>query len=148
MSLIEKAQTGIDQKKARALEEKIRTQQFTFEDFLEQLQQVKNMGPLDQVLEMIPGFSGLNKNIKGLAVDEKHLVQTEAIINSMTKQERCFPEIINSSRRRRIAQGSGTKVQDINKLLKQFDQMKKMMKQLNKMEKSKRKGKKMFPFIT
>lgn len=147
LSLIEKAQTGIDQDKAKILEEKIRTQQFTFEDFLEQLEQIKNMGPLEQVLEMIPGFGRLNKDVKGLMVDEKHLAQIEAIINSMTRQERSFPEIINSSRRRRIAQGSGTKVQYVNKLIKQFEQMKKMMKQLNKMEKSKRKGKRMFPFI-
>ncbi|RQD74592.1 MAG: signal recognition particle protein [Candidatus Syntrophonatronum acetioxidans] len=147
LSLIEKAQSTLDQDKAKDWEEKLRTQQFTFDDFLEQLQQVKNMGPLDQLMDMIPGAGGLNKKLKSMAVDEKQLVYVEAIIKSMTKKERAYPEIINSSRRKRIARGSGTRVQDVNKLLKQFDQMKKMMKQLNKMEKGKKKGKGMFPFM-
>lgn len=147
LSLIEKAQSNIDQEKAKVLGEKIRTQQFTFDDFLEQLQQVKSMGPLDQIMDMMPGLGGMNKKMKNLSVDEKQLGQVEAIIKSMTREERCAPEIINSSRRKRIALGSGTKVQDVNKLLKQFDQMKKMMKQLTKMEKGKKKGKKPFPFF-
>ena len=147
LSLIEKAQTNIDQEKAKALEEKIRTQQFTFDDFLDQLQQVKSMGPLDQIMDMMPGMGGMNKKMKNMSVDEKQLGQVEAIIKSMTREERCTPEVINSSRRKRIAMGSGTKVQDVNRLLKQFDQMKKMMKQLTKMEKGKKKGKKPFPFF-
>ena len=147
LSLIEKAQSNIDQEQAKVLEEKFRTQQFTFDDFLEQLQQVKNMGPLDQIMDMMPGLGGMNKKMKNLSVDEKQLGQVEAIIKSMTREERSAPEIINSSRRKRIALGSGTKVQDVNKLLKQFDQMKKMMKQLTKMEKGKKKGKKPFPFF-
>lgn len=147
LSLIEKAQSTMDEDKAKALEEKIRTQQFTLEDFLEQLQQVKSMGPLDQIMDMMPGMGGMNKKLKNLSVDEKQLGQVEAIIKSMNREERNNPEIINSSRRRRIALGSGTKVQDVNKLLKQFDHMKKMMKQLTKMEKGKRKGKKNFPFL-
>lgn len=147
LSLIEKAQTTLDQDKAKDWEEKLKTQQFTFDDFLEQLQQVKNMGPLDQLMDMIPGTGGASKKLKNMAVDEKQLVYVEAIIKSMTKEERTYPEIINSSRRKRIARGSGTRVQDVNKLLKQFDQMKKMMKQLNKMEKGKKKGKGMFPFM-
>jgi len=147
LSLIEKAQTSVDQEKAKDWEEKIKTQQFTFEDFLEQLQQVKNMGPIDQIMEMIPGYGGMNKKLKNMSLDENQLAQVEAIIKSMTKEERTYPEVINSSRRRRIAQGSGTKVQDVNKLLKQFEQMKKMMKQMTKMEKGKKKGKNMFPFM-
>lgn len=147
LSLIEKAQHTVDQEKAKDWEEKFKTQQFTFDDFLEQLEQVKNMGPLDQLLDMIPGTGGMNKKLKSMAVDEKQLVYVEAIIKSMTREERSHPEIINSSRRKRIALGSGTRVQDVNKLLKQFDQMKKMMKQLNKMEKGKKKGKGMFPFM-
>ncbi len=147
LSLIEKAQSTMDEDKAKALEEKIRTQQFTLEDFLEQLQQVKSMGPLDQIMDMMPGMGGMNKKLKNLSVDEKQLGQVEAIIKSMNREERNNPEIINSSRRKRIALGSGTKVQDVNKLLKQFDHMKKMMKQLTKMEKGKRKGKKKFPFL-
>ncbi|UNC92746.1 signal recognition particle protein [Candidatus Contubernalis alkaliaceticus] len=147
LSLIEKAQFTMDEEKAKVLEGKIRTQQFTLEDFLDQLQQVKSMGPLDQIMDMMPGMGGMNKKLKNLSVDEKQLGQVEAIIKSMNREERNNPEIINSSRRRRIALGSGTKVQDVNKLLKQFDQMKKMMKQLTKMEKGKRKGKKSFPFL-
>ncbi len=148
MSLIEKAETSMDQKKAKELEEKFKTQSFTFEDFLEQLQQLKNMGPLDQLMDMMPGMSG-NKKMKDLSVDEEELVKIEAIIQSMTKEERVKPEIINSSRKKRIAKGSGTRVQDINKLLKQFEQMKKMMKQMGKMNKKKMPGKmgKNLPFM-
>ncbi len=145
LSLIEKAQVNFDEKKAIELEKKLRSQQFTFEDFLEQLQQVKNMGSLGDILGMLPGIN--SKKLKGIEVDDHQLIQTEAIINSMTKGERMNPSIINASRRKRIALGSGTKVQDVNKLIKSFEQTKKMMKQISSMEKGSKKGKFKFPFM-
>jgi signal recognition particle subunit SRP54 len=123
----------------------MRTQQFTFEDYLEQLQQMKNMGPIGQLLEMIPGMN--SNKLKGLEVDEKELVKVEAIIKSMTKKERINPDIINGSRRKRIAAGSGTSIQDVNKVMKGFEQTKKMMKQFVGMEKDIKKGKKKLPFF-
>lgn len=147
LSLIEKAQEVIDQEKSRELEKKLRSQSLTLEDFLDQLQQVKKMGPLENLLEMIPGFNTLGKGLKNLSLDEKQLDRVEAIIKSMTREERQHPEIINSSRKRRIAVGSGTSVQDINRLLKQFEQMKKMFKQFGALEKGRlRKQKGLFPF--
>lgn len=146
LSLIEKAQANIDEKKAIELEKKIRSQQFTFDDFLDQLEQMKNLGPLDQVLGMIPGIN--SKKVKDLEVDEKELVKIQAIIQSMTKEERTDPSIIDSSRRKRIAIGSGSNVQDVNRLLKQFKETKKMMKKFAGMEKTmKKKGKLGFPFF-
>ncbi len=138
LSLIEKAQENFDAKKAKELENKIKNQQFTFDDFLDQLQQVQQMGSISQLLEMIPGMGG--KQLKNLDVDEKELVYVKAIIQSMTKDERQNPSIINGSRRKRIAIGSGTSVQQVNKLLKQFDQTRKMMKQFADMGKSAKKG--------
>ena len=138
LSLIEKAQENFDAKKAKELENKIKNQQFTFDDFLDQLEQVQQMGSISQILEMIPGMGG--KQLKGLDVDEKELVYVKAIIQSMTKNERENPSIINGSRRKRIATGSGTSVQQVNKLLKQFDQTRKMMKQFADMGKSTKKG--------
>lgn len=129
VTLVEKAQEQFDQQKAQKLEEKLRKAEFTFEDFLEQLREIKKMGPLSQVLSMIPG---MNKIPANASVDEKGLVRIEAIIQSMTKEERRRPSIINGSRRRRIAQGSGTTVQEVNRLLKQFEEMQKMMKRLSK----------------
>ncbi|MGB9791670.1 MAG: signal recognition particle protein [Thermacetogeniaceae bacterium] len=131
LSLIEKAQSAFDQQKAKELEKKLRRQEFTLEDFVEQLKQVRAMGPLEQILSMIPGLGGA-KQLKKLQeeLDEKELVRIEAIINSMTPEERRNPAIINGSRRRRIARGSGTSVQDVNRLLKQFEQTRKLMKQL------------------
>jgi len=126
LSLIEKAQTAFDEKKALELERKLRTQQFTLDDFLDQLQQLKNMGPINQFLGMMPGMNA--KLLKDIRVDDKQMVHLEAIIRSMTKQERQNPSIINASRRRRIADGSGTSIQQVNNLLKQFESMKKMMK--------------------
>ena len=146
LSLIEKAQSSIDAEKALELEKKIRTAQFTFDDFLDQLDQMKNLGPLDQIMGMIPGMN--SKALKGLDVSEKDISRIEAIIKSMTKKERETPEIIDSSRRKRIAAGSGTSVQEVNKLLKQFKETKKMMKKLTDMEKTmKKKGKFGFPFF-
>lgn len=143
LSLIDKAQEAFDQKKALELEKKIRAQQFTFDDFLNQLEQMKNMGPLDQVLGMIPGMN--QKMLKNVEIDDKQLAHVEAIIKSMTKKERENPSIINSSRKKRIANGSGTKIQDVNNLLKQFEQMQKLMKQFGDPKKLK-KGKIRFPF--
>jgi len=129
LSLIEKAQTAFDEKKALELEKKLRSQQFTLDDFLDQLQQLKNMGPLNQFLGMMPGMNA--KILKDVRVDDKQMVYLEAIIKSMTKQERVNPSIINASRRKRIANGSGTSIQQVNNLLKQFDSMKRMMKMLS-----------------
>ena len=130
LSLIEKAQATLDQEKSQKMVEKLaQGQDLTLEDFLEQMQQVRKMGPLDQLLGMLPGMGGL-KNLSGLEVDEKQLARIEAIIQSMTPEERRRPEIIDGSRRRRIAVGSGTRVQDVNRLLKQFEQTRAMMRQL------------------
>lgn len=139
LSIIEKAQNAFDEKQALELQKKLKTNDFNLEDFLGQLQQMKNMGPLDELLQAIPGVGG-NKKLKGLKFDEKELVFTEAIIQSMTKKERLNPTIINGSRRKRIAAGSGTSVQKVNQLLKQYDEMKKMMKKLQSMGMGKKKG--------
>ncbi len=146
LSFIEKAQANIDADKAMELEKKMRTAQFSFDDFLEQLEQMKSLGPLDQILGMIPGIN--SKVLKGLDVSDKDIGQIEAIIKSMTKKERQIPEIIDSSRRKRIANGSGTSITEVNKLLKQFKETKKMMKKFTDMEKTmKKKGKFGFPFF-
>lgn len=139
LSLIEKAQTSIDLEQAKEMEKKLRKESFTLDDFLEQLQQVKKLGPLDQVLSMLPGMGNL-KQLQDVKIDEKELAQTEAIIRSMTRAERRDPSIINGSRRKRIALGSGTKVQSVNKLLKQFTEAKKMMKRFQDMQRSGKKG--------
>ncbi|MGG3772853.1 MULTISPECIES: signal recognition particle protein [Heyndrickxia] len=146
LSLIEKAQETVDEEKARALEKKMRDQSFTFEDFLEQLGQVRKMGPLGDILKMIPGANRM-KGMDNLQIDEKQIAHVEAIIQSMTKQEKIRPDIINASRKKRIAKGSGRPVQEVNRLLKQFEEMKKMMKQLQGMnQKGRKKGFK-FPFM-
>lgn len=146
LSLIEKAEQAFDSKKAKELEEKIRNQQFTFDDFLDQLQQVQQMGSMNEILGMIPGMGG--KQLKNLDVDEKEIVYVQAIIQSMTKEERTNPSIINGSRRKRIALGSGTTVQKVNRLIKQFEQTRKMMKQFGDMSKTMKKGSKFkMPFI-
>lgn len=131
VSLVEKAQETMDFEEAQKLEKKLRKDQFTLEDFYAQLQQIKKMGPLDQLLGMIPG---MGKQLRGVQVDDGAFVQVEAIINSMTPEERRKPQVLNGSRRRRIAMGSGTRVQDVNRLLRQFDDMKKMMKRMKKMK--------------
>ena len=129
VTLVEKVQERYDEEKAVQLEEKLRKSQFTLEDFLEQLQEVKKMGPLSQVLGMLPG---MNRMPKDAEVDESALGRIEAIIRSMTPQERRQPQILNGSRRRRIALGSGTSVQEVNKLMKQYEQMQRMVKTLSK----------------
>ncbi|TCP70675.1 signal recognition particle protein [Baia soyae] len=147
LSLIEKAQSAVDEEKARELQKKMRTQSFTLDDFLDQIQQMKNMGPLEDMLAMLPGANKL-KGVKDLNIDEKKIGRIEAVIRSMTPSEREQPEIINANRRKRIALGSGTSVQEVNRLLKQFEDMKKMMKQMAQMTKSKKKRKGFkFPFL-
>jgi signal recognition particle subunit SRP54 len=146
LTLIEKAQANVDEEKARELEQKMRTASFTFDDFLEQLGQVRSMGPLDELLKMMPGANKI-KGLNNLQVDEKQISHVEAIIKSMTKEEKVRPEVINAGRRKRIAKGSGTSVQEVNRLLKQFDDMKKMMKQMSGMQqKGKKKGGFKLPF--
>lgn len=129
LSLIEKAEAAYDEKNAKEMEKKFREQTFSLEDFLVQMRQLKKMGNLDQLLGMMPGVNA--GALKNATVDEGQMARIEAIILSMTREERLRPELINGSRRKRIAKGSGTSVEDINKLLKQFDQMKKMMKQFS-----------------
>ena len=129
VTLVEKAQEQFDEKESQRLEEKMRKSQLTLEDFLEQLRQVKKMGSLDQLIGMIPG---MNRIPAGAQIDDRMLVRVEAIIQSMTREERARPSVINGSRRRRIAMGSGTTVQEVNRLLKQFDDIQKMMKKMSK----------------
>jgi signal recognition particle subunit SRP54 len=131
LSLAEKAQEIMDQKQAAILQKKIRKDSFTLEDFRDQLAQVKKLGSLEQIMEMIPGMGKL-KQMRNMQEEEGELAKTEAIINSMTKQERQDHNIINASRRRRIAKGSGTTVQDVNKLLKNFNQTRKMLRKVTK----------------
>jgi signal recognition particle subunit SRP54 len=139
LTLVERAQEAADLKTAARLEEKLRKESLTLEDFFEQLQALKKMGPLGDLVSMIPGAGKMGP----VAVDEGALVRVEAIINSMTPRERRDPGVIDGSRRKRIARGSGTTVQDINRLLKQFGEMKKLMKQFGRQG---RRGK--LPFIS
>lgn len=140
LSLIEKAQDNVDEKKVKELEQKMRSSSFTFDDFLDQMAQVKNMGPLEDILGMIPGANKM-KGLKNVQLDDKQLVHVEAIIQSMTKQERQDPSVMNASRKKRIAKGAGRPVSEVNRLLKQFEEMKKMMKQMTNTQPGK-KGKK------
>ena len=128
MSLVEKAEENFEKEEQEILQKKFKANAFTLEDFCDQLKQIQKMGSMEQLLGMIPGAGKL----KGLKIDNKAFVQIEAIINSMTPKERVKHNIINASRKRRIAQGSGTRVNDINKLLKQFVQMQKMMKKVSR----------------
>jgi signal recognition particle subunit SRP54 len=131
LTLIEKAQDTIDEKKAAELEKKLRKNQFTLEDFRDQMVQIRKMGSIGDIIKMIPGMGKL-KQMKNLDVDENEFVRIEAIINSMTPRERQQHNIINGNRRKRIAKGSGTRVQDVNRLLKNYTQMLKMLKKFNK----------------
>ena len=145
LTLIEKAEQAFDQKKALELEKKMRTDTFTLDDFLDQMEQMKDMGSMEDILKMIPGMGG---KLNGLQIDEKAMGRTKAIIQAMTPKERANPDILNASRRRRIARGSGTTIQDVNKLMNQFEASRKMMKQMTggmfKKGKKKRGG---FPFF-
>lgn len=140
LSLIEKAQEAFDEKKALEMERKMRTAQFTLEDFLDQMQQIKKMGPLNKIMGMLPGVNADALKEINSADSEKELARFEAIIRSMTKKERVDPSIINGSRRKRIAAGSGTTVQNVNKVLKSFEEMRKMMKMMADMGKHGKKG--------
>jgi len=144
VSLVERAQAAIDVEEARKLEAKLRKQTFDLEDFRSQLQQLGKMGSMQELVEMMPGVN--RKALKGMDMDEKALVRMDAILSSMTKQERARPVVINGSRRRRIARGSGTSVQEVNQLLKQYNMMQKMMKQLNRPGALERLGQNMMPF--
>ncbi|MCS7053585.1 MAG: signal recognition particle protein [Ignavibacterium sp.] len=129
ISLVEKAQENLDEIESKKLQEKLKKNKFDFEDFLKQIKMIKKMGPLSKILGMIPG---LGSQIKNADIDEKALIKVEAIINSMTKEERANPKILNGSRRKRIARGSGTSIQDVNRLIKQFNEMQKMVATLSK----------------
>jgi signal recognition particle subunit SRP54 len=146
LTLIEKAEATFDEKKAKELEKKIRKDSFTLEDFRDQLQQIRKMGSLESILGMIPGLSKKMAGMGGLQVDERELVRVEAIINSMTPRERANFLVINGSRRLRIANGSGTTVQDVNQLLKRYAEARKMMKRFTQMEKKGGRGR--MPFIS
>ena len=132
--------------KALEMEKKLRKDEFTLEQFLDQMQQVKKLGSLETILGLIPGMGGISQKLKEANVDEKEFDRIEAIIRSMTKKERQKPEIINGSRRKRIAAGCGTRVQDVNKLLKNFEESKKMMKRMQGMAKFASKGGFKLPF--
>lgn len=133
VSLVEKAREAFDEKRAEELADKLRRRSFTLDDFADQLRSVRKMGPLDQILGMLPGASKLPK---GLAVDEKALGRVEAILSSMTVRERAEPEVLNGSRRKRIARGSGTTVQEVNQLMKQYEVIRKMMRQAGQMRRA------------
>ena len=147
LSLIDKIKDTTDLAKVLEAEKKIKRDEFTLEQFLEQMQQIKKLGSLDTILGMIPGMGGISQKLKEANVDEKEFARVEAIIRSMTPKERQRPEIINGSRRKRIAAGSGMKVQDVNRLLKNFDDSKKLMKKMQDMAKFASKGGKMLPFM-
>jgi signal recognition particle subunit SRP54 len=145
LTLIEKAQSAVDEKKAREMEEKLRKAEFTFEDFLDQMEQMKQMGPINQLIGMIPGLGG--KMPKDLQVSDKDVNRIRAIIQSMTVEERRNPSIISGSRRERIAKGSGTNPHEVNQLLKQFVQTKKMLKHFSGMQGKMKMPKSGFPFF-
>lgn len=144
MTLIEKAEAAFDEKKAAEMQKKIRQEQLTLNDFLDQMQQLKTMGNLEEILSMMPG----GNKLAGLSMDDKVMLRSEAIVRSMTNAERENPGIINASRRKRIAAGSGTTIQEVNRLLNQFEQMKKMLKQVmgGKVKKKRRGGMPGLPF--
>ncbi len=140
LSLIEKAQESIDIEKAKELEDKIKKQDLDFEDFLEQMEQIQNMGPLDKILGMLPGMGNIKDQLGDVDLQNgKEIRRTKAIVQSMTIEERRDPSILNASRKKRIAKGSGTTVQDVNRLIKQFNEMKKMMKMFTQTQKSMKK---------
>ena len=145
LTLIEKTQASVDEKAARELERKIRKNEFTLEDFRDQIKQIRSMGPLQDLLKMIPGLNKM-KALKNMTPDEKELIKTMAIIDSMTKKERLNYHIIDGQRRKRIARGSGTTVQDINRLLKNYGEMRKVMKRMTSRGGMKSFGMGKFPF--
>lgn len=144
-SLIEKAQSAIDEEKAKEMEQKMRKASFDFNDFLEQMEQMEKMGGMNDLLKMLPGF-GTNKQLKNIEIDDNAMNMPKAIIYSMTPKERSNPDIINPSRKKRIADGAGVPVSEVNKLLKQFEQSKKMMKQMSGLMGGKKRGGFKLPF--
>lgn len=144
-SLIEKAQNAIDEDKAKEMEQKLKKASFDFNDFLEQMEQMEKMGGMNDILKMLPGF-GTNKQLKNVEIDDNAMSMPKAIILSMTKEERSNPDIINPSRKKRIANGAGVPISEVNKLLKQFEQSKKMMKQMSGLMGGKRRGGFKLPF--
>ncbi|RAP30159.1 hypothetical protein C2W64_02714 [Brevibacillus laterosporus] len=147
LSLIEKAQENVDVDKAKEMERQMRQGEFTFDMFLDSMQQMRQLGPIEDLLGMLPGMNKM-KGMKDLKVDEKQLARTEAIVKSMTKEERANPDVMNANRRKRIAAGSGTTIQEVNRFIKQFEDMKKMMKQFTGMtDKMKKKSKKKGGFL-
>ena len=145
MSLIEKVQENIDEEKARAMEQKLKKARFGFDDYLESMNQMKNMGGLSGILNMLPGVGGRMKELEGM-IDEKDMARKEAMILSMTPAERSNPDLLNVSRKKRIARGAGVDIAEVNRLVKQFEQARKMMKQMNTMAKGK-KGRFKMPFL-
>ena len=139
LSLIEKAQENLDLEKAKELEQKIKKQEFDFEDLLQQMEQIQNMGPLDKVLGMIPGMENIKDQLGDVDLNGKEMKRSRAIIQSMTPDERRDPSLLNASRKKRIAKGSGTSVQDVNRMIKQLNEMKKMMKMFTGSQKSMKK---------
>lgn len=135
LTLIEKAEAAVDISKARELEQKLRKQQFSLDDFRDQLAQLRGMGSLEEIINMIPGGGNIPREVRQMSLNENNFKRVEAIIGSMTKGERLEPSMLNSSRRRRVAKGSGTTVQDVNRLLNQFGQMQKMFKQVGSLDK-------------
>lgn len=144
-SLIEKAQNAIDEEKAKEMEQKMRKASFDFNDFLEQMEQMEKMGGISSMMDMLPGFSS-NKQLKNVEIDDSAMKMPKAIIQSMTMKERANPDIINPSRKKRIADGAGVQIADVNRLLKQFEQSKKMMKQMSGMFGGKKRGGFKLPF--
>ncbi|MBR5173226.1 MAG: signal recognition particle protein, partial [Phascolarctobacterium sp.] len=147
LTLVEKIQSTTDLAKAMEMEKKLRKDEFTLEQFLDQMQQVKKLGSLETILGLIPGMGGISQKLKEANVDEREFDRIEAIIRSMTPKERRNPDIINGSRRKRIAAGCGMRVQDVNKLLKNFEESKKMMKKMQGMAKFASKGGFKLPFM-
>ena len=130
LSLIEKAQANVDEEKAREMEQRVRKAQFTYDDYMTSMEQMKNMGGISSVLSMMPGMTGSKmKEVEGM-IDEKDLARKEAIVRSMTPKERANPDLMNISRKRRIAAGAGVDISEVNRFIKQFDQTRKMMKQM------------------
>ena len=142
-SLIEKAQSAIDEEKAKEMEQKLKKTSFDFNDFLDSMAQMEKMGSMQDMLSMIPGLGSQLKNVE---IDEKQMNRPKSIILSMTKEERANPDIINPSRKRRIAAGAGVDISEVNRLIKQFEQMKKMMKQMSGMMGGKRNKRFRMPF--
>ncbi|MEJ5293830.1 MAG: hypothetical protein WHT28_01165 [Fimbriimonadales bacterium] len=144
LSLIERVEQTMQEEEAKRMEKKLREASFDFEDMLMQMQQIRRMGPFEQLLKLLPGYNQLKQQLGEMAIDDRALKRAEAIILSMTPQERRHPEIINYSRKARIARGSGTKIEEVSALINQLMEMRKLMKQLNKYQQTMQKRGKWF----